>query len=485
MPLFLSSPLPCIRQSTRSAERPAERSTRRPGNVSLYFLVFMGLTVPTMFWTINIWRIAEGKISQQRVCDASAHAALAKLTEEFLDAMPADPDVTYFSHLLYGDPNEIQQLCQTHATQEAINYAGDPTPSTLFSNYVDGAPFDYEVNGDNDEDDIQYGYYDFSAATPTFTPIDPATASVDERRTINAVRVVGIRSVERGNSIPLFGPAWTGYTNAQVVTRATAVLDRRVIGFRLHASANPDSVTGKLGYQTIPLAPVAILNSMAASNSWYNKVEKPDIDTPSSTRRNYGTIQINIPLAATYNPPTLADAQNAKLINIGSLADYNALATQVTGGVTADDEDDYTTARGHGLILDETTYDLPAAPMAPSTAMNLATDVTTLSQAFQTLMTDRTERAWPIADALPASGDITVTGFVAARILKVETIADGDGNNYIRLTLQPTLLQTPTAYTDYSGRFLKQADPENPYDNDDQSYSRLINPYIGRIRLVE
>lgn len=442
---------------------------RRPGNVTLYFLVFMGLTVPTMFWTINIWRIAEGKISQQRVCDACALAAVGMLTEEFNDPMA----MLDYSTLLYGDKDEIEELCQTHATQEAKNYAGSPTPSTLFSNYVDGAPLAFEIKDDNDKDDIQYGFYDFGSATPTFTPIDPAGATTDERRTINAVRVVAIRSVERGNSVPLFGPAWTGSTNAQIVTRATAVLDRRVIGFRLHSK---QSGTGTLGYQKIPLAPVALLND-ASANSWATAVEKPAAKSiaDGDAKIKYGTMTVIVPTNTTP-----AATLNSKLLDIG-ITDFDGLARQLKDGINGADVAVY----GQDLIIDKTTYTLPVPQFAVPKGDKADTDFDKLYQAFLTLKTDGTERAWPLTQAVPATGDVTVSGFVAARITDVQIMqhAGSAPTDYIQLTLQPTLMNTPTAFTDYSGRFLKSDTPKdpNPYDG----YSRLINPYIGRIRVVE
>ena len=53
-----------------------------------------------------------------------------------------------------------------------------------------------------------------------------------------------------------------------------------------------------------------------------------------------------------------------------------------------------------------------------------------------------------------------VTGFVAARIIAVNTPMS-TGNPYIQLELQPTLLETPTAFTDYSVRFMKDDNPPN------------------------
>src|SRR5690242_8137565 len=90
--------------------------SRRRGNVSFFMLLFIGLTIPTMFMMINVWRITEGKAQQQIFSDAAAHAAACMLTIETSSA----PN---YPMLLYGDPGDILSLCKDFCILEAQNYA--------------------------------------------------------------------------------------------------------------------------------------------------------------------------------------------------------------------------------------------------------------------------------------------------------------------------------------------------------------------------
>ena len=164
----------------------------------------------------------------------------------------------------------------------------------------------------------------------------------------------------------------------------------------------------------------------------------------------YGTMIVNIP-TSTFPPGPL---RNSQLLDIG-VANVNEMATQLRDGITAAQVN----ALSKGLILDPATYTVPVPTFtlpAGDTAAGGELDV--LYQTFLTLKANNTERAWPLCETIPASGaEATVTGFVAARIVDVQIRQHGGSSstNYIQLTLQPTMLETPTAFTDYSNRFMK------------------------------
>jgi hypothetical protein len=441
--------------------------SRRRGNVSMFLLLFMGLTVPTMFMMINVWRVTEGKVQQQRFGDAAVLAAVIELARE----TTKDP---IYSPLLYGDPNDILSLCQDACIAEAQKYAA--------MNFVDGAVLKLDTmpgKGDVNFKDVKFGKFDFNDAKAGFVYIDPATATTEERRAINAVRVEAFRTTARKNSIRLFGPAWTGASDAQIVTRSTAALDRRVIGF--FVQKNMAAMPTPLGFEKIPLAPVVLLND-ASPLSWSQMVEAPaDL---SKSPIPYGQMIVNIPTQTFPSGPPL----NSQLLDIG-IGTAAEMATQLTGGITALQA----SALKNGLILDSTSFTVPVPTYTPlpDGDTTSGSDFDKLYQAFLFLKNNKIERAWPLCGILPASGtDATVTGFVAARVIDVQIRQHGGSSptNFIQLTLQPTLLETPTAFTDYSNRFLKTTSPPSPNAGPPSpyaAYSRIVNPYLCRVRLID
>lgn len=442
---------------------PLSRSldaAQRRGNVSFFLLLFIGLTIPTMFMMINVWRVAEGKVQQQNFSDAAAHAAACMLTSETNSA-------PRYSPLLFGDAGDIRSHLMNVCIPEAHNYAA--------KNFVDGKELKLDTTPsatDAKFKDVKFGIFNFDDANPAFQAIDPINAPAEVVRMINAVRVEAFRTVARSNSIRLAGPAWTGKTNAQIVTQATVALDRRVIGFQIQK--NMAETPAPLGYQKIPMAPILLLND-GGPISWKTMVEAPA--DPSQPKLAYGTMTVNIP-TATFPPGPLL---NSQLLDIG-VADVSEMAAQLREGITATQ----VKALSKGLLLDKTSYTVPVPTFSPVPAGDPTpgSDFDILYQTFLTLKANNTERAWPLCDLLPLSGaDATVSGFVAARIINVQILQHGGSSptSYIQLTLQPTLLETPTAFTDYSNRFLKTASPPSPY----AGYARIVNRYLGRVRFVD
>ena len=399
------------------------------------------------------------------MADAAAHAAALVLTRE----TTADP---IYSPLLYGDPADIIDLCENYCIPEAKAYAA--------KNFVDGVALNLDTKVGPKETrykDVKFGTFDFNAAKPAFTVIDPTTATTDEVRSINAVRIETFRTAARSNAIRLFGPAWTGKTNAQMVARTTAALDRRVIGFRVQKNMTVSATP--LGFQRIPLAPFALLND-GSPTSWSAKVEAPA--DMSKSPIPYGTMTVNI-ATSTYMPPPVLNSQILD-IGVSSSAD---IVDQLKNGITATQVAAFNPTT-KDIILDDSTY-TKAIPQftPPAYDSTPGSDYQNLLSAFQSLQANNTERAWPLYETT-AGSDVTVTGFVAARITAVMELMDAGGTPYISLTLQPTLLETPTAFTDYSNRFLKTTNPATPNSGPPSpyaGYARIVNPYICRVRLVD
>jgi len=276
----------------------------------------------------------------------------------------------------------------------------------------------------------------------------------------------------------LAGPAWTGKTNAQIVTRSTAALDRRVIGFKIQNNMAETPVP--MGHK-IPMAPFVLLDD-GGPISWKQMVEAP-ADT-SQPKIAYGKMIVNIPTSTFPPVPPL----NSQILDIG-VANANELRAQLLEGITAAQAK----TLSKGLILDKATYTVPVPSFTPLPAgdTTAGSDFDLLYQTFLTLKANNIVRAWPLCEALPASGsDAIVSGFVAARIVDVQIRQHGGSSptSYIQLTLQPTLLETPTAFTDYSNRFLKATNPPGPNSGPPSpyaGYARIVNRYLGRVRFVD
>lgn len=418
----------------------------------------MIVTVPAMLLALNLWRLTTGRFYQQRMTDVASHSAAIELTSE------VDLGSGYRSPLLYGDPTEIQTLCQ-NATDMAVLYAS--------KNYVDGASLPLDVG--MAQTDVKFGSFDFSSATPTFAPIDPTTPVSDattlQKRSINAVRVEGHRTATRMNALPFFGPNWIGTSEVDVITRTTVALDRRVVGFRIQANLSAGT------YQAIPLAPVGILSRSVDSPAmpppddtltWEYQVERDAAPAdPTQVPIDYHNLTLKVPSLADKDLPT----RNARLMAIG-VSDIAGLNGQLLTGLTSTHMTAHT-AMNPQLVLDpDQEFTVPVPQIDPPN--QASGDYTTMIDNFTTLMNDGTERAWPLYKTADGT-TVTVCGFVAARIVGVTPMG-----SYIELELQPTLLETPTAFTDTSTRFLKDTSAF-PY----ATYSRLISPYNCRVRLVD
>ena len=72
---------------------------------------------------------------------------------------------------------------------------------------------------------------------------------------INTVRVNARRLKARGNPVGLLGGNFTGFGATDMAARATATLDRDVVGFQ------------PISDQAIPLAPIALLSRGSAGST--------------------------------------------------------------------------------------------------------------------------------------------------------------------------------------------------------------------------
>ena len=108
---------------------------------------------------------------------------------------------------------------------------------------------------------------------------------------------------------------------------------------------------------------------------------------------------------------------------------------------------------------------LPGTPATPASG---SPGFTQLEQSLKDLAATGAQRIFPLYTKCdPATGVTTVSGFVAARVATVQT----DGNGALTFVLQPTMLASPDAVTDFTRRGAGGVN--------------ITNPYVVKIRLVQ
>jgi hypothetical protein len=400
--------------------------------VIVWYLFFLATLLTAGMLALNSWRWVEAKNVQSNNTDADALAAAAVLASDLL---------------LYGDEADIYDGAGADLLADAIAMA----KTWAANNSVDGAAFSLL------DEDILFGHQELTP-TRTFTSIDYTKATPAELRTINAVQIVGKRTVERGNPVPVFGAAYVGSAYAQVVTRSTAVLDRYVVGFD---SSGPLIVS--------PLCPLAVFSDStgADTNSWENQVEGPATPPPASGKIPYGTLTVNV-----HHSAISGVTPNAALLKIGT-ASFADLCTQMENGVTAGEFTAFETAAGTQFLLDAATNQLMIdhhAGPAPASS-----DFTDLVDTLQKVEAAGACRVFPVYTSYDTmTGKVTLTQFVAAKVTDVATKTDAMMNAYITFKLTPCLLATPTALTDPS-RDATFVAPSRP----------LVNRYVCRVRMAD
>jgi hypothetical protein len=171
---------------------------------------------------------------------------------------------------------------------------------------------------------------------------------------------------------------------------------------------------------------------------------------------------------------------NGRIVKVGTTSVTPEVVGQVTTGITATQLNTYDASGRATLTLNtgaDNKVDIPELPPGVGDFANLAA-------AFNGILGRR--RVWMLYDQTldPGSpplapGNIRVVGFVAARIMNVDT----DNLTFVSVVLQPTMLVTANALTDTTRRTLG---PRLLFDpNTGTSTPSIFNPYIARIDIVQ
>lgn len=419
--------------------KPARRPARRAGTVvTVFFLFALPVLIVVMMLALNAALLAEARAELQRNADADALAALGALVED---------DCWLTGH------HHHHHARIAHARYTAQFYAGlnkvlrQPVvlevPAIATANPPDGdivfAHLDKPRSHDPAERVLIVADLDGTYRGHPFLPL------------VNTVRINARRTQARGTAIGLFGGNFSGIGSADLEARATATLDRDVVGFR------------PIGDQLVPLAPIALLTSQlgGAPCSWEQELAKGidvcrfdagagafrggDDGLPEATMIvSFDETQASAALVLLGIPNVVGPQHQGRFTDhvAKGLAD---LDLQELGGVFALERGDNRLAvrcsRG-----DATFYHALAA---------------------QLNLIQGQKRIWPLYEICDAgAGQAVIVGFVAARVVQATASANG-----VALTLQPCLLLTCTAITDTSRRGVGGVD--------------ICNPYIAKLRLID
>ncbi len=408
---------------------------RRCGNVTLFLLVGLTLLLTAFAVAVNLTRLWTVRVELQGATDAACDAAAATLVSD---------------DLLRNDLSRLTSLIAT-ASAEANTFAQ--------LNQVNGQPYYLNPNPTNAADgDIVFGMVDNAQSKQFTAVINVNNPTVTLLPLVNAVRVRGVLSQDRGNAPVLTFGQLLGNGSAAVQTASTVMLDRDVIGFV------------PLGTPPLLLAPLALFADYTAadSRSWQYQVESrkgQDLFTwnPTTLQFTSGTDGLYEFQAVVPTDASQVSMGNVHLLMIGT-SNVTDLSGQLQTGVTAEQ----LTALGGSFVLGAANNQLAVQANQVGSA-NPSGDLTTLYNALSQLQQSGQARIWPLQSGYDtAGGNSLVCGFVAARVASVNPVTAGQP---LTFTLQPTMLSTATAVTDYTRRGVGGVP--------------VLNPYVCKVRFVE
>ncbi len=424
---------------------PGQRRNRsRRGAVLVIVLLAMPVLVAAMLLAINSQRLGETRTELQTAADAAARAAALAFVDD---------------RALLGRPEIFQELSD-RARDQALRFAAENT--------ADGSAVILDANQANDPDgDIAFGILD-TPRSRHLIPVNPRSSDGAYLPFINTVRVAACRTRARGNPAGVFWGKAVGMPSCDVVCRATATLDRDVIGFRPAANV------------PVPLAPIALRSDPTGDELW---AWEPQVEMrlgadlyrfdQAAWRAEFdpngdGLWEMDVILPAPRIPKkqkghaqaVQASVWNACLLQLGT-EDLGGLARQLRQGVSKQDLAGF----GGGLIVPADPRGL-AVPGGPWNGDEAAPEWDDFREALRALHRQGERRIWPLYIGFDSeTGMPLITGFVAARI--VDITEEGGSLN---LTLQPCMISTPAAVTDPARREVEGA--------------AVPNRYVCKVRLV-
>lgn len=282
-------------------------------------------------------------------------------------------------------------------------------------------------------------------------PIDPSLLLQ-----VNTVVVTAGHTADRQNSVGLAFGHITGIGQMDVEVVSTVTLDRELRGFR------------PLPEQNVPLAPLALFSDPAGldAKSWQFAVEQGNGNDAFRFDRNLGEFMAGSDGLREFRALIATDAgqlaqANTALLHFGSTS-VPVLADQLVDGLDAVD-----LAALGGQVLLNAAGEVLVAGTQQGPAEGSA-DLDELLDALEALEESAEVRAWPLYSQVDtAAGTVQVTGFVAARVVRVQLLGPGQP---VEVILQPARLATATAVTAFDLRLTGIV---------------ANNAYVGKVRIVE
>jgi hypothetical protein len=453
-----------IATHTRATPRPRGRTRR--GTMSVPLLVVYSVLLIVMLWASQQLSFrSNARVELQNADDAAAHAAARALVSESAFARP---------YVSGTNKVDIRTTLISSARADARRFAR--------LNRVMGRPLVLRDNPDNLLDgEIYVGTL---SANPTARTFGPATSFFDPYNPdLNVVRI-------KENS-----------PRSRVRSSSTYYVDRDVVGFRLKPP--PGSSTT---FPSVPMVPFAILtdpclpadNTLAcwqgkAASTWEGAImARKGVDNylmDSTGKPAYspgagdGIPEITVTLTEKD-----ASGDNAQVVyfdetKVGSVA---TLLLQIQNGVVYGDlPANNGQAAGQFLLNAQDSVPPPPSGTTPATANQAMPATGALPKDAAALLVNGDPsqptpttglkgilgkpRVWMLYSGVPSGGKnptVSVVGFVVARVMSVT--ASGGA---VTITLQPSVLVTDKAVTDWA---LRSLGPRT-----------LYNPYIARLRFVE
>jgi dsDNA-binding SOS-regulon protein len=210
------------------------RQHSRRGAAWPLLLACLGLVMAASALAVDAALLWQARQELQVAADASALGAMLELADD---------------QLLRQLPGGMKQ---------ATDRAAEISVILAQQHHVLGAPLRLEPF-DSPEKDFTLGFMEDPAL-----PLQPVVEDYDNPN-INALMITARRTRERGTPVGLFFTRLFRLSSANVAASATAMLERRVVGFR------------PAGDIRIPLMPIGILSDPTAleERSWEAQIDKP------------------------------------------------------------------------------------------------------------------------------------------------------------------------------------------------------------------
>ena len=243
----------------------------------------------------------------------------------------------------------------------------------------------------------------------TFTPLNLAGPFPADTARINAVRVEVVHPKRPSVKVKMY-----------------AHIDHNVIGFKPTNAVNA------------PVIPIALFSSptIPAVNTFENAL----LTATDSARFDYtsklfgagtdGIAEVKIEYGAPSGDPTVISTQ---VLNIGS-ATAADVQTQVAGGISVANVSGAPFGGQFTLVDPVPSLNVPTYALTPAEFAAAFGPVSTPNQAIP--------RVFPLYSGPPGANAV-VTGFIAARVVSVDT----SDPTRVTVTIQPTLVSSPLAVT--------------------------------------